>query len=126
MASTMASGLHFATARPYVSSSHRALRLGATILGYDSKVASWAKLASACHLSCMLPFRGISSSSGLKSAKPVTKAMSEDSQSKPSSGLPIDLRGQNFLHVFFSVYLVFTCLGQFASFLSKCPFISAL
>ncbi|KAK3442426.1 hypothetical protein EUGRSUZ_B02592 [Eucalyptus grandis] len=94
MASTMASGLHFATARPYVSSSHRGLRLGATILGYDSKVASWAKLASACHLSCMLPFRGISSSSGLKSDKPVTKAMSEDSQSKPSSGLPIDLRGK--------------------------------
>lgn len=109
MASTMASGLHFATVRPYVSSSRRAFRLGATILGYKNNVASWAELASTCHLSCMLPFRGISSSSGVKSDKPVTKAMSEASQSKPSSGLPIDLRGQNFLHIFFSVCLVFTC-----------------
>ncbi|KAI6685909.1 hypothetical protein NL676_031822 [Syzygium grande] len=94
MASTMASGLHFATVRPYVSSSHRAFRLAATILGYKNNVASWAELASTCHLSCMLPFRGISSSSGVKSDKPVTKAMSEASQSKPSSGLPIDLRGK--------------------------------
>ncbi|KAF8040055.1 hypothetical protein BT93_B2317 [Corymbia citriodora subsp. variegata] len=94
MASTMASGLHLATARPYASSSRRAFRLGATILGYDDKVVSWAKLASSCHLSCMLPFRGISLSSGVKLDKPGTKAMSEASQSRPSSGLPIDLRGK--------------------------------
>lgn len=118
MASAMASGLHLATARPYGASSHQAFRIGATILCYNDKVASWAKLASTCHLSCMLPFRRISSSSGVKSDKPVTKAMSEASQSKPSSGLPIDLKGQNscILLCMFGFHML---LGQFASFLSK-------
>ncbi|KAF3958854.1 hypothetical protein CMV_016282 [Castanea mollissima] len=62
MATTAASSLQIATARPCISSSRRIFKAGAAIFGGNSKV--------------------------------VTKAMSEATENKPISGLPIDLRGK--------------------------------
>ncbi|KAI9215539.1 hypothetical protein POPTR_T014016v4 [Populus trichocarpa] len=94
MAATAASGLQMATARPCISSSHRVVKAGAAILGASSKGASWAKLASGSHISSIQPFQRTFMSSSVKLNKVVTKAMSESSDSKPVSGLPIDLRGK--------------------------------
>ncbi|XP_011015301.1 PREDICTED: enoyl-[acyl-carrier-protein] reductase [NADH], chloroplastic-like [Populus euphratica] len=94
MAATAASGLQMATARPCISSSHRVVKAGAAILGASSKGASWAKLASSSHISSIQPFQRTFMSSSVKLNKAVTKAMSESSDSKPVSGLPIDLRGK--------------------------------
>ncbi|KAI9398691.1 hypothetical protein POPTR_003G212700v4 [Populus trichocarpa] len=94
MAATAASGLQMATARPCISSSHRVVKAGAAILGASSKGASWAKLASGSHISSIQPFQRTFMSSSVKLNKVVTKATSESSDSKPVSGLPIDLRGK--------------------------------
>ncbi|XP_011025228.1 PREDICTED: enoyl-[acyl-carrier-protein] reductase [NADH], chloroplastic-like [Populus euphratica] len=94
MAATAASGLQMATARPCISSSHRVVKAGAAILGASSKGASWTKLASSSHISSIQPFQRTFMSSSVKLNKAVTKAMSESSDSKPVSGLPIDLRGK--------------------------------
>ncbi|KAG6781768.1 hypothetical protein POTOM_014681 [Populus tomentosa] len=94
MAATAASGLQMATARPCISCSHRVVKAGAAILGASSKGASWAKLASGSHISSIQPFQRTFMSSSVKLNKAVTKAMSESSDSKPVSGLPIDLRGK--------------------------------
>ncbi|KAG6783436.1 hypothetical protein NC652_009868 [Populus alba x Populus x berolinensis] len=94
MAATAASGLQMATARPCISCSHRVVKVGAAILGASSKGASWAKLASGSHISSIQPFQRTFMSSSVKLNKAVTKAMSESSDSKPVSGLPIDLRGK--------------------------------
>jgi hypothetical protein len=93
MAATAASGLQMATARPCISSSRRMVKAGAAILGANSKGASWAKLASGSHISYIQPFKRTLMSSSVKLNKVVTKAMSESNESKPVSGLPIDLRG---------------------------------
>ncbi|KAH8522918.1 hypothetical protein Peur_041413 [Populus x canadensis] len=94
MAATAASGLQMATARPCISSSRRMVKAGAAILGANSKGASWAKLASGSHISNIQPFKRTLMSSSVKLNKVVTKAMSEANESKPVSGLPIDLRGK--------------------------------
>ncbi|XP_011037915.1 PREDICTED: enoyl-[acyl-carrier-protein] reductase [NADH], chloroplastic-like [Populus euphratica] len=94
MAATAASGLQMATARPCISSSRRMVKAGAAILGANSKGASWAKLASGSHISNIQPFKRTLMSSPVKLNKVVTKAMSETNESKPVSGLPIDLRGK--------------------------------
>nr|XP_034915811.1 enoyl-[acyl-carrier-protein] reductase [NADH], chloroplastic-like isoform X1 [Populus alba] len=94
MAATAASGLQMATARPCISSSRRMVKAGAAILGANSKGASWAKLASGSHISYIQPFKRTLMSSSVKLNKVVTKAMSESNESKPVSGLPIDLRGK--------------------------------
>ncbi|RQO84258.2 hypothetical protein POPTR_001G013500v4 [Populus trichocarpa] len=94
MAATAASGLQMATARPCISSSRRMVKAGAAILGANSKGASWAKLASGSHISYIQPFKRTLMSSSVKLNKVVTKAMSESNESKPLSGLPIDLRGK--------------------------------
>ncbi|KAJ6961297.1 hypothetical protein NC652_000264 [Populus alba x Populus x berolinensis] len=94
MAATAASGLQMATARPCISSSRRMVKAGASILGANSKGASWAKLASGSHISYIQPFKRTLMSSSVKLNKVVTKAMSESNESKPVSGLPIDLRGK--------------------------------
>lgn len=94
MAATAASGLQMATARPCISSSRRMVKAGAAILGANSKGASWAKLASGSHISNIQPFKRTLMSSSVKLNKVVTKAMSESNESKPVSGLPIDLRGK--------------------------------
>ncbi|CAK7339215.1 unnamed protein product [Dovyalis caffra] len=94
MAATAASGLQMATARPCISSSRRVVKAGAAVVGANSKGASWSKLASGSHISSIQPFQRTFMSSSVKLNKVVTKAMSESSESKPVSGLPIDLRGK--------------------------------
>ncbi|KAJ6713414.1 ENOYL-ACYL-CARRIER REDUCTASE [Salix purpurea] len=94
MAATAASGLQMATARPCISSSRGMVKAGAAILGANSKGTSWAKLASGSHISSTLPFERTLMSSSVKLNKVVTRAMSESSENKPVSGLPIDLRGK--------------------------------
>ena len=96
MAATAASGLQMATARPCISSSRGMVKAGAAILGTNSKRASWAKLASGSHISSTLPFERTLMSSSVKLNTVVTRAMSESSENKPVSGLPIDLRGTVF------------------------------
>ncbi|KAK9999751.1 hypothetical protein SO802_019354 [Lithocarpus litseifolius] len=94
MATTAASSLQIATARPCISSSRRLFKAGTAILGGNSKAVSWNKLTSACHISFIQPFQQSFTSSSIKFDKVVTKAMSEATENKPISGLPIDLRGK--------------------------------
>ncbi|XP_012472974.1 enoyl-[acyl-carrier-protein] reductase [NADH], chloroplastic [Gossypium raimondii] len=95
MAATAASGLQLASARPCIASSHRVFKAGAASLDVNSKAVPWNKLASACHLSQSLePFRRSFASSSVYFNKVVTRAMSESSENKPVSGLPIDLKGK--------------------------------
>ncbi|KAM3693071.1 hypothetical protein ACJW31_08G137400 [Castanea mollissima] len=94
MATTAASSLQIATARPCISSSRRIFKAGAAIFGGNSKAVSWNKLTSACHISSVQPFQRSFTSSSVKFYKVVTKAMSETTENKPISGLPIDLRGK--------------------------------
>ena len=93
MAATAVSGLQMATSRSNISSSRRIFKAGAAILGTNSKGRSWAKLASACHISSLQNFQRSFSSSPIRFDKVVTKAMSEASEKKPVSGLSIDLKG---------------------------------
>ncbi|KAE8720836.1 reductase [Hibiscus syriacus] len=95
MASTAVSGLPLASARPCIASSSRVFKAGAATLDVNSKAVPWTKLASARNLSQSLePFRCDFASSSVKFKKVVTKAMSESSENKPVSGLPIDLKGK--------------------------------
>ncbi|KAK9017648.1 hypothetical protein V6N11_000656 [Hibiscus sabdariffa] len=94
MAATAASGLQLASARPCIASSRRVFNAGAANLDANSKAVSWTKLASARNLSQSLePFRRGFLSSSMKFNKVVTRAMSESTENKPVSGLPIDLKG---------------------------------
>ncbi|XP_061362671.1 enoyl-[acyl-carrier-protein] reductase [NADH], chloroplastic-like [Gastrolobium bilobum] len=94
MATTSFSGLQIAMSRSCIPSSQRIVDAGGVVLGGKSKVGSWNKLASVCHVASVQPFlRGFTSSS-IKSVKIATKAMSESSAKNPVSGLPIDLRGK--------------------------------
>ena len=125
MATTAASSLQIATARPCISSSRRLFKAGAAILGCNSKAVSWNKLTSACHISSVQPFQRSFTSSSIKFDKVVTKAMSEATENKPISGLPIDLRGQfSFAFLFVRIQFLlrvskFLCLRCFC-----CPSIS--
>lgn len=92
MATTAASGLQMAAARPCISSSRSAFKAGAAMLCGSFKVSSWAKLSSACHVSSIEPFQR-SFTSSVKFDKFVIKAVSEASEKKHVPGLPIDLRG---------------------------------
>ncbi|KAJ0021318.1 hypothetical protein Pint_31276 [Pistacia integerrima] len=94
MAATAASSLQMAAVRPCVSTSHRAVKAGVAFVAGNSKKASWANLASACHISSVQPLHRSFMSSSVKLDKVVTKATAESSDSKPVSGLPIDLRGK--------------------------------
>ncbi|XWS73465.1 hypothetical protein CRYUN_Cryun02cG0131500 [Craigia yunnanensis] len=94
MAATVASSIQIAAARPCISSSHRIVKAGAAILGANSRSVSWTKLTSACNISSLEPFRCSFSSSPVKFNEVVTKAMSESSENKPVSGLPINLKGK--------------------------------
>ncbi|EOY32460.1 NAD(P)-binding Rossmann-fold superfamily protein isoform 5, partial [Theobroma cacao] len=88
------SSLQIAAARPCISSPHRFVEAGVSILGANSKSVSWTKLTSACNISSLEPFRRSFTSSPAKFKKVVTKAMSESSEKKPVSGLAIDLKGK--------------------------------
>ncbi|XP_038695323.1 enoyl-[acyl-carrier-protein] reductase [NADH], chloroplastic-like [Tripterygium wilfordii] len=95
MAAISASGLQMAAARPCISSSHRVSKESAAFLGVNSKGLSWSeKLTSASHISSVQPFQRSFRSCSIKFNKFVTKAMSESTENKAASGLPIDLRGK--------------------------------
>ncbi|TQD99863.1 hypothetical protein C1H46_014476 [Malus baccata] len=94
MATTAASSLQMATARPCISSSRRAFRSSTAMLNGNFKVASWTKLSSACHISSVQSFQRCFTSSSMKLDKFVTKAMAGASENKPVSGLPINLKGK--------------------------------
>ncbi|XP_042958847.1 enoyl-[acyl-carrier-protein] reductase [NADH], chloroplastic-like [Carya illinoinensis] len=91
---TAASGLQIAAVRPSFSSSRRLFKAGAAILGDNCKAALWNKLTSSCHMSSVIPLQRSFTSSSIQFDKFLTKAMSEASDNKPASGLPIDLRGK--------------------------------
>jgi enoyl-[acyl-carrier protein] reductase I len=116
MATTASSSLQIAAARPCISSSRRLFKAGAAILGGNSKAATWNKLTSACHISSVQPFQRSFTSSSIKFNKVATKAMSNTSENKPVSGLPIDLRGQFSLFCFpqlffgFEFFFFFVCM----------------
>ncbi|XP_048617799.1 enoyl-[acyl-carrier-protein] reductase [NADH], chloroplastic isoform X1 [Brassica napus] len=93
MAATAASSLQFATIRPSISS--KVVKAGTYIVGANPRNASWDKLACTRHLSKHGCLRNNSSlPTSKKSFSFSTKAMSESSENKASSGLPIDLRGK--------------------------------
>ncbi|KAF2314486.1 hypothetical protein GH714_026903 [Hevea brasiliensis] len=95
MAVTAASCLQLATTGPYFSSSCRAVKVGATVIGANSKEASWTKLASVSYISSVQPFRRQNfMSCSVKFNRISTKAMSDSSESKRVPGLPIDLKGK--------------------------------
>lgn len=108
MATTSFSGLQIAMSRSCIPSAQRITDAGAMVLGGKSKVGSWNKLASVCHVSPVQPFhRGFASVSS-KSVKVVTKAMSDSSAQSPVSGLPLDLKG--FVHFLSCKCYVFICI----------------
>lgn len=94
MAATAATGLQISAARPSISSTNRIFKACAARVGADSKGISWARLASACHISSLQHFQRNFMSSPVKFEKVVTRAMSESGENKPASGLPIDLKGK--------------------------------
>lgn len=94
MAATAATGLQISAARPSISSTNRIFKACAASVGADSKGISWARLASACHISSLQHFQRNFMSSSVKFEKVVTRAMSESGENKPASGLPIDLKGK--------------------------------
>ncbi|CAN6558915.1 unnamed protein product [Malus baccata var. baccata] len=94
MATTAASSLQMATARPCISSSRRAFGSSSKMLNDNFKVASWSKLSSTCHTSSVQSFQRSFTSSSMKMDKFVTMAMAGASENKPVSGLPIDLKGK--------------------------------
>uniref|UniRef100_M4D9K0 Uncharacterized protein n=1 Tax=Brassica campestris TaxID=3711 RepID=M4D9K0_BRACM len=93
-ATSAASSLQMATTRPSISAaSSKVVKAG--IVGVNHGNASWDKLTSTRHLSNLGCLRNDSAlPASKKSFSFSTKAMSESSESKASSGLPIDLRGK--------------------------------
>ncbi|XP_028766990.1 enoyl-[acyl-carrier-protein] reductase [NADH], chloroplastic-like isoform X2 [Neltuma alba] len=94
MVATAFSGLQLAIPTACFCSSQRFADAGAVVLGGKSKVGSWNKLASACHIASLHPFRRSFTSSSIRFDKTCTRAMAESSENKPVSGLPIDLKGK--------------------------------
>lgn len=93
MAVAAASSLHIATGRSSINSSRKVTKAGIASLSANPKGTSWDKLTSGRHISSPQLFQCSFPSSSIKFNKFVTKAMSESSENKPSSGLPIDLKG---------------------------------
>ncbi|XP_058198001.1 enoyl-[acyl-carrier-protein] reductase [NADH], chloroplastic-like [Rhododendron vialii] len=94
MAATASSAMHITAARPSISSTCRIFKAGVASVGAHNKGTSWAKLASTCHISSVQSFRRNFMSSPAKFEKFPAKAMSGSGENKPSSGLPIDLKGK--------------------------------
>ncbi|OWM69239.1 hypothetical protein CDL15_Pgr025426 [Punica granatum] len=93
MTAVAASGLQMAAVRPCLSSSCRASMVGPRrTYGTRVKGALWDKLANICHVSSLSSFQRVPVSSPVKTTRVAIRAMS--SESKPASGLAIDLRGK--------------------------------
>ncbi|XP_048607079.1 enoyl-[acyl-carrier-protein] reductase [NADH], chloroplastic [Brassica napus] len=92
-ATAAASSLQMATTRPSISAASTKTRT--YVVGANPRNASWDKIACTPHLSNLGCLRNDSAlPASKKSFSFSTKAMSESSESKASSGLPIDLRGK--------------------------------
>uniref|UniRef100_A0A3P5ZQ10 Enoyl-[acyl-carrier-protein] reductase (NADH) n=1 Tax=Brassica campestris TaxID=3711 RepID=A0A3P5ZQ10_BRACM len=92
-ATSAASILQMATTRPSISAASTKART--YIVGANPRNASWDKIACTPRLSNLGCLRNDSAlPASKKSFSFSTKAMSESSESKASSGLPIDLRGK--------------------------------
>ncbi|CAN6821014.1 unnamed protein product [Brassica oleracea] len=92
-ATAAASSLQMATTRPSISAASSKART--YVVGANPRNASWDKIACTPHLSNLGCLRNDSAlPASKKSFSFSTKAMSESSESKASSGLPIDLRGK--------------------------------
>lgn len=102
MATTSISSLQIAMSRSCIPSSQKFAEVSTVVFGGKSKVGSWNKLASACHVASVQPFQRSFTSSSAKSVKFATKAVSESSETSPISGLPINLKG--YLSLYFSPY----------------------
>ncbi|KAK4261933.1 hypothetical protein QN277_004867 [Acacia crassicarpa] len=94
MAATAFSGLQIAMSTTCICSSQRFADAGVVVLGGKSKVGSWNKLATACHIAPLQPFQRSFTSSSIRFDKIFTRAVAESSKNKPVSGLPIDLKGR--------------------------------
>ncbi|KAK8713580.1 hypothetical protein V6N13_148792 [Hibiscus sabdariffa] len=93
MGTAAASGSYMANIRPCISS--RRMLVSSTVnISTEHKEASWTRLASFSNISSRQPFLHWITSKPVKFEKFVTRAMSEASDNKPLSGLPIDLRGK--------------------------------
>ncbi|KAK4380696.1 hypothetical protein RND71_002558 [Anisodus tanguticus] len=94
MAATAASSLQITIARPCILSTRRISSVCSTKFGGDTRKISWNRLSSSCHVSFIQHFCRSFTSTTQKLQKVVTKAKSEADDSKPASGLPIDLKGK--------------------------------
>lgn len=88
-----ASSLQITASKPCIFSAKNIFRGNVANIGMTSLAASWAKLSSACHVSSSQHFNRTFTSSPAKFDKAVTKAMSETGESRPASGLAINLKG---------------------------------
>uniref|UniRef100_A0A5B7BV06 Enoyl-[acyl-carrier-protein] reductase [NADH], chloroplastic n=1 Tax=Davidia involucrata TaxID=16924 RepID=A0A5B7BV06_DAVIN len=94
MAATAIPGMHMATIKPCTYSSLKVSKSGTAIFNTEIKRASWTRLTSSSHISSTQPLFQSFTPILVKLERVVTKAMSEASDNKPVSGLPIDLRGK--------------------------------
>ncbi|XP_057484423.1 enoyl-[acyl-carrier-protein] reductase [NADH], chloroplastic-like [Actinidia eriantha] len=94
MAATASTALQITAARPTVSSTCRIFKAGVARVDADSKGTSCAKLASACRISSVQQFQCSVMSLPAKFRKFSVKAVSESSETKLASGLPINLKGK--------------------------------
>ncbi|KAK8563317.1 hypothetical protein V6N12_035467 [Hibiscus sabdariffa] len=93
MGTAAAPGSYMANIRPCIPS--RRMFVSSTVnISAEHKEASSTRLASFSNISSRQPFLHRITSKPVKFEKFVTRAMSEASDNKPLSGLPIDLRGK--------------------------------
>lgn len=93
MGTAAAPGPYMTNIKSCISSSRKLLVSTVVNMIAQHKEASWTGLASASHISSRQPFLHRITSKPVKFEKFVSRAMSEPSDNKPLSGLPIDLRG---------------------------------
>ncbi|CAL5352014.1 unnamed protein product [Camellia sinensis] len=94
MATSVTPSMQIATTKPSIYSSCQVSKPGTAIFSTEINKASWTRLTCSSHISSTQPFFQSLPSSPVKLQKVITKAMSEASNNKPVSGLPIDLRGK--------------------------------
>ncbi|XP_063935096.1 enoyl-[acyl-carrier-protein] reductase [NADH], chloroplastic isoform X2 [Daucus carota subsp. sativus] len=92
MVGLAASGLQITAVRPFIFFNHRIFKSAVSPVFNSSNGSSSVKDSSSCHVSSLQPFQRILMSTSARNY--ATKANSEASDVKPTSVLPIDLRGK--------------------------------
>ncbi|XVF56018.1 hypothetical protein PTKIN_Ptkin06aG0082900 [Pterospermum kingtungense] len=95
MGTAAAPGTFMATIKPCISSSRKMLVSRVMNITTECKDASWTRLAASSNISSRKPFLHRITLGPVKFENFVAKAMSETSDNKPLSGLPIDLRAKS-------------------------------